>query len=1378
MGKDDVTTSHVFVSGGSIGNLQEYHVGDDWNIYIERLEQYYEANFIEEDRKVAVLLTMVGSEAYKTLRNLCDPVLPKERKYKELKELLEKQFAPRISVFRYRIKFDKLQQEGESINDWYVKVKNFAMKCQFGTMLEERVKDKFVTGMKQGAVLDRLCEEQPSKSSRELLEVALNKEAAARHTIEINKVDRGNRSSPRRTGPWKWQPEDKQNSRDRQGKESEVQQGRTKIVKEKEAYRGGEEKTCNCCGKTKHDFKNCRYKTYKCRVCKKVGHLANVCKLNLNNFVEQEIEHFPLFNVDAIDQNYIKPFSVKAKIEGEMVEMEVDTGAGLSCMPESLYKQKFAGIQLKPTAIRLKTYNGQIINPSGQIEVKIEINKQVKVCTILVVEQGCRLLLGRDLIDMFNLQIGHNIEINKIDTIANKLKGIIERYKELFDNELGKYLGEKVKLETVGNVKPIFHKPKPIPYAYREKVEKELDRLERSGVIVKISDSPWGTPLVPVVKADGNIRLCANYKITINKYLKDFQYPLPRIEDIFTKLEGGQSFTKLDFVNAYNQLEVDEETSVLLAWSTHKGIYLLKRLPFGTKPACSIFQLIVERILQGVKGAVNFLDDIVVTGDTEEEHLRNLEEVLKRLKEAGFKLNLKKCQFFEKSISYLGHIIDKDGLRKDENKVKAMIETPKPKNVDQIRAFVGMINYYSKFVPKLAQILRPLYDLLKKGKNFYWNAQCEIAFNKAKEEVASDRVLVHYNPDKPLRLACDASQAGIGAVLMHVEEDGIEKPISFVSRVLSNAEKNYSMIHKEALAIYWAVKKFYQYLAGRRFELCSDHKPLKALFGENKSLPQMAAGRLQRWALFLSSFNYKFIYIKGIDNVKADGLSRLPIPIESEEEIESDFNNIDFIDSSMIIDTNLIRSETRKDRELGKIFNYIRYGFPSETNENLLKSYFSRKEEMTLEKGVILWGYRIVIPKKCREILLKSLHNTHTGVVKMKQTARSYFWWPGLDRDIEDWVKRCDVCMSVRSEPPKAKLQTWETAKFVYDRIHADFAGPIQGKMLLIITDVFSKWSEVFIMNNNTEAKTTIEKFRECFARFGLPNKLVTDNGSQLMSSEFLQFCSLNNIHYVTSPPFHPATNGAAENCVKSIKNGIKKALNDPVNKGVSLETIINRYLFNYRNSIHCSTGFSPAEMIFKYKVKTRFDILRINDRQEKANENNVKYYKGNREVYFKEGDVVWCRDYRHPNKKQWKKCVVDEVLGPKVYLCKVLQENLIWKRHINQMVKGFNETDDRDEPGETLNNEKTEALVNSDENVNNSYSKESVNSKENDSDLDIRNLFDGNSPVVDAVAQSQESATNIVNENAHSRSNDSNHTGHSMVLRNRDTLKCPSRYT
>ncbi|CAI6350433.1 unnamed protein product [Macrosiphum euphorbiae] len=841
----------------------------------------------------------------------------------------------------------------------------------------------------------------------------------------------------------------------------------------------------------------------------------------------------------------------------------------------------------------------------------------------------------------------------------NKLELLMNEFEELFEEKVGKYKYEKVTLKVKEGCTPVFCKPRPIPFAFKKKVDEELDRLEKEDIIQKVETSEWGTPLVPVIKPDGSIRLCADYKTTVNKYLVDINHPLPRVEDVFVALQGGKTFSKLDFLNAYNQLELCENTQKLLAWSTSKGIYLVKRLPFGTKPACSKFQSVIEKVLLGTKGVKNFLDDIIVTGSSEQEHLDNLREVFKRLQKAGFRLNKKKCSFFQPKINYLGHVIGSEGIERDENKVKAMLNAIEPKRVTEVKAFTGMVNYYVKFIPNLSTLLGPIYNLLKKEVKFVWTKECREAFNKTKQAMASESLLVHYNPDLDVVLSCDASEYGIGAVLMHIFENGEKRPVGYASRILTVAERKYSVIQKEALAVFWGVKKFSQYLLGRKFFLETDHKPLLALYGEKKGIPVMASGRIQRWALYLSEFDYQVVHFKGNDNKVADGLSRLPdkddVLIQTKE-----VDYVDFMENTMPIDYEILRVETKKDKEFSLVIKFLNEGWPIKVSEEL-KPYAIREEEFCVDKDILMWGYRILIPKVLRKDLLKEVHSTHMGMSKMKTLCRSYMWWPGLDKDIEKWVQSCDACLQSRSEPILAEPKKWEEASCPMDRIHIDFLY-LQGKNYLIMTDIFTKWPEVAEMKI-LNSGSVIEKLREIFARFGLPNKIVSDNGPQFRSEEFIQFCKNNMIRFVTSPPYHPATNGSAENAVKSLKNGILKAVKDKINKNVSLNTLIQRYLLTYRNTPHWITGESPSYRMFGRKIKTRLDQLYI------PIEKN-KYVKRFRKVYFKEGDIVYARDYSNPNKKEWKKGTVEEVLGDRIYLVRLEKGNVIWRRHVDQLIE------------------------------------------------------------------------------------------------------------
>lgn len=313
------------------------------------------------------------------------------------------------------------------------------------------------------------------------------------------------------------------------------------------------------------------------------------------------------------------------------------------------------------------------------------------------------------------------------------------------------------------------------------------------------------------------------------------RYPLPRIEEVFAKLRGGEHYTKIDLKMAYNQLELDDKdgSQEIITISTSKGLFKYTRLVFGLANAPAIFQRTMETLLLGIEGVVCFLDDICVTGPNKEIHMARLEQVLQRLQSAGLRLQKSKCEFFCESVNYLGYVIDKEGLRTSPKKVEAIVNAPRPTNVKEVKRCLGMVNYYRKFIPSASSILSPLHDLLHEDSLWRWSRSHEQAFIAIKNELCSERVLVHFDPNERLVLSVDAGPTGLGAVLAQGPE-GSERPLAFASRSLTTSEKNYSQIQKEATAIVFGVKYFHQYLYGRNlpFILRTDHKPLLAIFGK------------------------------------------------------------------------------------------------------------------------------------------------------------------------------------------------------------------------------------------------------------------------------------------------------------------------------------------------------------------------------------------------------------------------------------------------------------------------------------------------------------------------------------------------------------------
>lgn len=1231
-----------------VGQIGEFDPAkEDWTHYAERVGHFFTANGITvEGTQRALLLTTIGPAAYKLLRNLVAPAKLEDQSYKILVDTMRRHQSPTPSEIVQRYKFNsRFRREGESIATFLSELRALAEFCNFGPSLDDMLRDRLVCGVEDPPIQRRLLAEE-KLTFEKAAGVALAMETAAHNAETLRSAAGKVGDATLQTSP------------------SSVHQVQAAASAQAPSKSG----SCYRCGQTSHMAAQCKFKEAKCYQCGKMGHIKRACRQRMMSSEQGKVKHLQEISTPPEEYEYLfqvggdtkcKPFEIEVEVEGQPLKMEIDTGASVSVVSQTVYRELLHEKRLEKTTVQLKTYGGESLKVLGEISVKVRQGGKEALLPLLVVRGSGPSLFGRNWLSQFQLDWK---EIHSLQQTA--LSQLLEKYAAIFEPGLGTLEGVEAKIIMDPQAQPKFHKARSVPYAMRGLVDKELERLAREGIIEPVPFSDWAAPIVPVLKSDKtSVRICGDFKVTINQASKLESYPIPKIEDLFASLAGGQTFSKIDLSQAYQQIPLAEESKKVAVINTQKGLFQYNRLPFGVSSAPAIFQRTMESLLQDIPHVVVYLDDILVTGTTQEGHLSALEKVLSRLEKAGLRVQKSKCVFMSTEVIYLGHKINAEGLHPIAEKIEAVQAAPAPTNVTELKSYLGLLSYYGKFLPNMSTLLAPLYQLLKVTVRWKWTKVEQEAFVNSKKLLSSYPVLVHFDPQCEVILACDASPYGIGAVLSHRMPDGTERPVGFASRTLSTTEQKYSQIEKEGLACVFGVKRFHTYLYGRHFTLLTDHKPLLGLFDERRPVPTQASGRIQRWALVLGMYEYRLGFRSSQSHGNADALSRLPLPQAPEwvPEPPEVVLMMEHLEESPVSARD-IRRETRLDPLLSRVLQFVLSGWPEVCATTELKPFWTRRMELSVQQECILWGNRVVVPGSLRSQVLSELHDSHPGISRMKALGRMFVWWPGLDQEVEEVVRQCTECQSTRAAPPQAPLQPWVWPSRPWSRLHMDYAGPYLGHRFLVVIDAYSKWLEVFPMSSTTTA-ATVEKLRVLFAQFGLPEVMVSDNGPNLVSSEFKEFLHRNGVKQVTSAPAHPASNGLAERAVKTFKEGLSKM------KSGTIGDRLSRFLFTYRNTPHSTTGVSPAELLLGRRLRSPLDLLKpdlAGRVAEKQVLQKAKHDKHAREREIRVGDAVFAKNFGRG--QTWVPAVVMAKTGPVSFEVDVLSSGLCWRRHQDQL--------------------------------------------------------------------------------------------------------------
>ena len=765
-----------------------------------------------------------------------------------------------------------------------------------------------------------------------------------------------------------------------------------------------------------------------------------------------------------------------------------------------------------------------------------------------------------------------------------QLQQLINEYRDVFalsPEELGRTNWVQHTVDT-GEAAPIRMRPYRVPEAQKEKIEKCIDDMLDQGVI-RPSTSPWASPVVLVKKPDGSDRFCADLR-RVNAITKKDSYPLPRIAESLDALAGTQYFSSMDLMSGYWQIEMDPESREKTAFVTHAGLFEFNVMPFGLCNAPSCFQRLMECVLRGLNWriALIYLDDVLVYSRTFDEHLQHLRLVFDRFREAGLKLKPRKCFFGQKHVKFLGHVISPEGVQPDPAKIEAIKKYPVPRKVKDVRAFLGLANYYRKFVKDFAKIAGPLHELTKKGLKFQWTNECQAAFDLLKTALTQAPILAYPDFTLPFDLYVDASDDALGMVLGQIQ-NGREVVIAYSGRKLLPAEKNYGVTEREALAAVAGVKYFQPYLYGRKFTIYTDHNAVRWLMNIREP-----TGRLARWALLLQQYDFEIVHRSGKSNGNADALSRREY-----------YSVLAALDTSGV-QTDRIKDLQRKDPALADIIEYLEFEDLPEDSKAAKKLLYTIEQYYLDPDGILchIWipgGKRVptprsqlVVPSSLRHEVLINAHDLptggHLGVNKTYAKLRDRYFWPKMYMDVQHWCLSCEHCAKKKS--PKQR----QTAPLLpipveapFEKVSCDISGPWpvthnNNRYILVFVDMCTKWTEAFAIPN-IEAKTVAEIFvNEIVSRHGAPRVLLSDRGSNFLSSLFREVCFLMNTEKIFTSGYRPQTNGLVERFNGTLAQSLSMYVSS---NQKDWDEHLNSVLFAYRVPPSEVTGESPFYMLY-----------------------------------------------------------------------------------------------------------------------------------------------------------------------------------------------------
>lgn len=992
---------------------------------------------------------------------------------------------------------------------------------------------------------------------------------------------------------------------------------------------------CYRCGEAGHRRNACTVKdNVRCNSCNKLGHLEAACKSKPKPKVEKDAE------VKMISETNAKhKFNKKVYINDIECEAFFDMGSDCSLITADLVKQ----YGLKPFRLNEPINLVGFANDSGiqvteAVAITLKVDNVALIVTMYIIEQlsGCEILIGRNFTEdrsIMYVRVGEILTFQPVQALSvfkidpqslnesfreheSVLERIFAKYPQCISEDLstlGKTSCVELEIELTSN-KPVCQRPYRMSESERVITRNMTDELLKNGII-RHSNSPYASPALLVDKSSGAKRLCVDYR-QLNKITVKEKYPMPMIEDLIDRLQGCKYFTSLDLKSGYHQICVKPEDVHKTAFITPDGHFEYLRMPFGLCNGPAVFQRLMNTVLGNLRFGriVCYMDDLLIATETLEENIACLETVLELFQTNGLTINLEKCKFFQNEVSFLGYEISEQGVRPSPRKLKAISEFPTPKTVHQLRQFLGLINYFRKFIKNCALLCQPLTSLLKKGVVWRWGQRQEQAVADVKKALIDNAVLKIFDPKLPVNLYTDASRDGLGCILVQSTEDG-EKPVHFYSRQTTNEEKKYHSFELELLAIVVGLEKFRHYLLGTKFKITTDCNAVRHALSKQEIIH-----KISRWVLKTQEFTFDIVHKAGSQMQHVDALSRNPVVNENTSDPVNEVMNITEGDWLLAVQL--------QDPSICSIRDILMSG-EADANKQIFKEYelLGNKVYRRTE-----YGRRWLVPKKCVWHIIRANHDDvgHFAVDKTIERIRAKYWFPRLKKTVSKYIKNCLHCIYYKNIHGKKPGKLHPIPKYArpFHTIHIDHLGPFvkstqQNSYLLVMVDSFTKF--VFIAAvKNTKSKVVINELNKIFKVFGNPKRLVCDAGSAFTSKLFTDYCKDRNIRAHIIATAVPRSNGQVERYNQTILEALRSMGADTENN--KWDQHVTTIQQGINSTINKTTAAIPSEVFFGYRIRMNSDAITDDDNVEhsvdvtalrKAVDENIKKDAEKQKVLF-----------------------------------------------------------------------------------------------------------------------------------------------------------------